>query len=635
MTRLIVVEGNEDVKKINYELINDENYKIISFDFHAHKALKDVGIKHEIIENYFLSEDPTNLDNEAARLTSSWYQQKEIAKLLDYRGLNLGSLVVQQTIGYFFRNLKRIVGLIRLIEKEKPEKIICFSLSNLITDLGEGRKINVVAKKPPSGIESIEDSYIEIPVRLGRKTSFKIKRKNYNRIKRVLDFSTNFIFKTSADLKKIAYEKNVLLLEFNPVMYSEMLKSLSEISKNIILLNQRRPAIWNKESLKIIRNNNCKVLLLEDITTAEISQKIENDIKKLRKNLDILLRMDQVFNNVFTIEGHSYWKSIKNEFVEMVKGRFEESIKKFLLVEKLFELIKIDLVLEWAHVGMEEKIVLFHANKRKIPSIFLQHGMYLENSKFEKYQATLAFLPSNKSKNAIWGKIMKNYIINHGFSEKEIILSGSPRHDAYFKKGENPKYDNDTILIVENGFFHPSFAGSDTRSFDYLEKCIIRIFEIMKKFPNKKTMVKLHPGPLYYDISSLVRYLDPSIPIYKGENIMDLIEASDAIIALNYSTAILDAIILKKPTMLILTEKQNYEEESLVKKESTLCVTKLDDIEQGIRSVLFDELARKKLIEMGNEYLNEYFVNRGTASDFLTNIIKNTNRSLDILEEKF
>ena len=50
--------------------------------------------------------------------------------------------------------------------------------------------------------------------------------------------------------------KSILLLDFNPIIYESLFKELSNIKKNIILLNQRRPAIWNMESLKIIRNGN-------------------------------------------------------------------------------------------------------------------------------------------------------------------------------------------------------------------------------------------------------------------------------------------------------------------------------------------------------------------------------------------
>ena len=56
-----------------------------------------------------------------------------------------------------------------------------------------------------------------------------------------------------------------------------------------------------------------------------------------------------------------------------------------MLLETLFDNINVSCLLEWAHVGMEEKIAVFLANKKKIPSIYLQHGMHALNSNYEKY----------------------------------------------------------------------------------------------------------------------------------------------------------------------------------------------------------------------------------------------------------
>ena len=48
---------------------------------------------------------------------------------------------------------------------------------------------------------------------------------------------------------------SILLLEFNTKLYEDFLKSFKISDKNIIILNQRRPSIWNIETLKIIKNS--------------------------------------------------------------------------------------------------------------------------------------------------------------------------------------------------------------------------------------------------------------------------------------------------------------------------------------------------------------------------------------------
>ena len=76
----------------------------------------------------------------------------------------------------------------------------------------------------------------------------------------------------------------------------------------------------------------------------------------------------------------------------------------------------------------------------------------------------------------------------------------------------------------------------------------------------------------YYDIKPLIRQIDPNIPIYQNQNILDLLLTCDSMISLNYSTVLLDAMILNKPVLLILPEEQNMEEEISVKKGAVLYI---------------------------------------------------------------
>ena len=66
----------------------------------------------------------------------------------------------------------------------------------------------------------------------------------------------------------------------------------------------------------------------------------------------------------------------ENSFIKTCNRRFEESIHRILLLEKLFEHVNITNILEWAETGQEEKEVLTVAKRLKINSIMLQHAMY-------------------------------------------------------------------------------------------------------------------------------------------------------------------------------------------------------------------------------------------------------------------
>ena len=282
--------------------------------------------------------------------------------------------------------------------------------------------------------------------------------------------------------------------------------------------------------------------------------------------------------------------------------------------------MNINVILEWAHVGLEDKLIISMANKRGIPNMFLQHGLYIQNKNFDKYLPILPILPSEGSKHLVWGRIMKNHILDYEVNPNDIIELGSPRHDKFFKEN-NELVKTNTILLAANGLFHNNCSGSDTRALIKIENFAKKIIEIMKKYPEKKLIVKLHPGKVSYDIKPLIKEIDPSIQIFQNENIFELLKNCDAVISLNYSTIVLDAMISQIPILVILPEDQNFEDEIPLKNGDVLYVNDINNLESCINELLFDNSSRENLIKKGNDFVKEYMTNRGNASQKLTEIL--------------
>ena len=80
----------------------------------------------------------------------------------------------------------------------------------------------------------------------------------YNKIKNFLETTIGTILNLwfNIDNKK----KTILLLEFNPSTYKDLLQYLGKSDKNVVLLNRRRSAIWNFESIKILNQTKCKII---------------------------------------------------------------------------------------------------------------------------------------------------------------------------------------------------------------------------------------------------------------------------------------------------------------------------------------------------------------------------------------
>ena len=617
MKELILVEGIIDFKIINRNLFNNDSI-IVSFDYFSHRSLNDNNIKHRLVEEYFSEEDKFEIDQLSLKFGTSWYKDEKIKKYLEFEELNLGSLLELEMPSYFFTVLKRIIGIKNVIEKENPNKIISYSLKKYIERvcINKNIKTEFFEKIIPTGLFFDQ---ITIPLNLGLMTkNIKISRKNYFKIKKIIDDVFNFIWKIKLNKKTLKNKDSILLLEFNTKLYEDFLKSFQISDKNIIILNQRRPSIWNFETLNIIKNSKCKVLSINDFENNHTKKKKISKQNELKNNLELLLDNEDILKTIFTYKEETFWNIIKKDFLKIITERFKESVNKLILINEIFDKINIKLIVDWAHTGVEEKEISQVAIKKNISIFCLQHGIMTLNPKFEKYLSLMPVLPSNNVKMLVWGKIMESYLLDHKINPDKISMVGSPRHDRFFKK--KMLNNNNTILIASNLFFHLNFDGNDTRAYDRFVLYIKEILEYIKKNSNKKPIIKLHQTE-YFEISSIINKIDPTIPIYQHEDVLELLETCDILISLNYSTILLDALILNKPTMVILPEKQNFEEEEIIKRNAVLAVSDISEIEIKLKQILSDNNVRKNLILNGKQFIEEYFSYRGNSSEYLAKLL--------------
>lgn len=618
--RIIILEGNKDVQNLNLSHDVLPEGKIFSFDFKSHKSLEKLKIPHNLVEDFFTDSDEKLIDGKTMDFVLNWYKEIDLKKLLYVKGISMGNLVEIEIPNYFFLALKRTLGIIKVYEKEDPTEIICGSLSNFVRSLINNKKTTIREFKSDSSSSLYFDS-IEIPLSLGTKTkSLKISRKNYLKMKNLVEKITGLIYDIDFD-KNLSDKKSVLLLDFNPVQYPDLLNELNSTGQQVILLNQRRPAVWNRESLKIVKNSKCKIVKLEQFRNRRIESEIDILKKEFWKKFDSVFANESKLMEYFSLNKRSFWNAIKTEFLVLLRKRFEELITRTVLVSVLLNNINVGCILDWAHTGTEEKVVLFFANRKKIPIISLQHAVYPLNEKWDKYHSIYPHLPTDEIREAVWGNIIKDYIKKHGMKEGQIILSGSPRHDPFFNRRKKIKTKG-TVLIAANIFAFFNLAGNDTRAYERLEKFIKKIIEIIKMYKEKKIIVKLHPTHGYHDVKSLILDIDRSIPIYKNQNLLELLDQCDEVISLNYSTILVDAMILNKPTLVVLAERQGFEQEQIVMKNSTMVVVDLKDIDSNLQKFITNDNVRSNLIKKGSEFVNEYFVNQGNASKYLSQVIK-------------
>ena len=621
-----LIDESVNLDAIRKQMEVHKEGKFVSFDFRAHKLLEKEKISHEKIEDYLDGSDYKKIDGMVASLSLNWYKDSSVEKYLEYRDINLGSLLEIEMPSFFFPIIKKFYGILKLFEKNTPSIVVASTTISKIVSIVSPKIELITLEKITDKEPALVFDNIQIKFNVGGiPFRFNIKRQTFFRIKRLVENLTSSLFNLKPNLNGLMNDI-ILLLDFNPLIYRDLLNELSKTDKRIFLLNQRRPAIQNLESLKIIRNANCKILSLDDFLDIDLKRKIEANEKSKLSQLNEIWKNNDVLNKIFLVEGYSIWNVIKDSFIQTCNRRFLECIRQLELAAKMFEKIKFKCMLEWAHTATDEKIMCLEAKKLGIPTIFLQHGMMILNDSFEKFRKFAPFFPSNGAKIAVWGEVMKNFNIVNGIEDDLILDTGSPRHDAYFSRRKTQKKSTGVILLAATSFFEINANGNDTNALIKFEKIIETICRIANKIPNKKLIVKLHPGQLFFDIKPVIHSVDPSIPIYQGKNFLDLLEMSDVVISLSFSTTILDAMIMNIPTITIVAEEQGFENEMPLKDNATLSVKTSEEFEKILHDALFNEEIRDELIRKGNDFVNSYMSHQGIASRTLSEIMSNTKK---------
>lgn len=607
---------------IDFETVQSDKFKdckVISFDYFSHKSLNEKKIHHKKIEEFFEKNDIEKMDDFSLKLATNWFDNENIQKNLIFENLNLGTLIESELTSYFLKVVKRIYGIKKVLEFENPKIIFSYSLSSYLKTLEKNKNLELISLKNNADTELFFDK-INIPINLGfKKMQIKISRRSYFQLKKTLESFLYNLVKITPKKKDLSQKESILLLDFHTKMYKDFFQSFSDSKYNILIFNQKKPAIWDLESLKIIKNSKCKVITRYDFENEQIKKIIKKEQEKMNKNLQMVLNNDKVLRKIFSFDGESFWEIIREEFSKIIIERFLESVERLCLLKNMFQEIKTKHIIDWAHVGTEEKEISHFAKAYGIPVSCLQHGIMTLNPTFEKYHPLMPVLPSNNSRMLVWGKIMESYLLEHNVNKDKIKIVGSPRHDIYFKHDLSVK-NSKNVLITSNLFFHHNFNGIDTSTYERYVIFLEKILKNLKSRNDKNIIIKLHTSE-QFDIKSIIKKIDPNIPIYQHEDLLPLMESCDSMISLNYSTVLLDALILNKPTMVILPERQNFEEEEIIKQKAVLAVSELSDVESKLSDFLDNNDLRSSLIKNGEKFIDGYFSYQGKSSKYLADIL--------------
>lgn len=626
VSKIILIGNVSDLDVISNKLLQDTDTKNFSFSLETHNELQYRKIKHESADN-LLTEDERFRIFDKMHKFRTWYSTIP-SQNYELDGVNILQIFdAQEFQSYIMPNLINLITIVKIIELEKPKKIIVTNSLSKLTKTAikdQNIEINIFQNKI---ITNLFWDKITIKYNIGKiPITFNLSQNNYVKIKNFIESFAGLIYGFWFDLKK-SKKKCIVFLEFNPESFSKTLLAMKNYDGNIILVNRRRTPIWSKKSLGIIRKSKCKILKLDDILTIKEKKEISSLTKTYSQKIEKLWENSKFFNELFQIDGYSFWDSIKDGMIKMYSNKLTAHISLILSIKKFFENTDIRCLVSLNESGETEKSFLAY-NKRKIPSILLEHGFIERTAKTKRFDI-LSDYGSFNDKIAVWGEMKKEWLMNqYDIKTERIIVTGSPRHDDYFfSRLEKINKKEKTLLLAPNPINDLNGLSSTDLKLR-VNKVIAEVISSAKKIGDVRIIVKLHPIQLKHneEMLSFIKNLDNSIPVYLWSSIIDTINKADAVLVISPEihatpTMLLESMILGKPTMNVYISKsipQYYH----VQSEAVFTVTDSCNFEDNLKKILFDEKFQDTLKMNADNFVAKFLSFRGNASEKFASILQ-------------
>ena len=609
MTKIYFLKNFEE--KFKGKIENDA--LVYPLDYKSLNILKNNKIKFNLIDNFLNDNDRKELFQTCRNI---WNEFTNISKKeLEYNNFNVLQAIDRNEIQEYLMELYSISLVIKkIIDKFSPEVI--FAPKSII-EIIKQQEYNIKL------IEFYDDQegelsfdYVNIRKKIGIiKINSKISRSQFKTIKKFLQI-----------FNKIAYWNNdfnnnlkkILLLEFDPELYENLIIQIKKCGYVPVLVNFRKPAISSIASLNSLKRTqsvifNPKMLGINEnelnTTIKKICPKIINFIKQNNDFLEF---------NIYELKLSSI---IKKQIIRILEERLDEYIRQinyFKFLDKRNDVVSsISLNLS----GETEKI--FSKIKKNTPLILLQHG-FSNYHDFNSYSDTLDDYDLLREKIAVWGNSVQDYLIsNSNIQKNNIIISGSPRHDDFEPSKKTNTIKKRIVITPRPLIMH--VEGTKLELHLRYEKVLKDIILYLKKFDGVEIVFKLHPqqNPHNEIIKSIIRDLDPEIPILQDESIKKILENSYLLINispdnLDVSTVVFESMLMNTPIVNIRLQKNSWIYD-FEKTEAVLTFDYDSNYQIKMSELITDEKKYNEQVGKLEKFLEFYLVNRKCASE---NLIK-------------
>ncbi len=610
---VVLYDSQSDIEELK-QIINEHNPQIITFNLESHNKLLKNNIIHKLSEDYLNENDLESIQDHSYQF-SQWYSNSSISKFAEHNQINIGELFYLEFCYFLTPILKTIYEIIKIHTIYKTA--LFYSSNSLIKFI----------KFLSSNVKILNDDLeYQLPTNENniKKFNKNLLMNNHQNflISNIIKISYSFFNIIFQNKKTDPTKKTILLINHTTKNFQRFFEQLPNYPINLIKYDSIVPAFWDLKSFLTIKNSNCYIEHSASLPDNILDK--ENFISD--DKLACLLQKEEFFNNFFSLNGFIFWKIIKNDFIKMYKKSFINANQNIARVKFLLKKYNPSYIVVNSETDPLDLITIKIAQKCGIKIGLLQHALYnddLQNSNYSAFKSDQfhRVLPLYSDDFLIWDKLTQSHALKHNVESKKIVELGCPFFDVFFENNVNvDNSKNEYVLLAITPF-------TDLNNIKQLSikiqtefiNTIIRICQITTKL-DKKLIIKVHHGATFDE--TIVRKINPNIVIKNTGSFYQYAKNCELLICVDMSTAILDAMLLKKPIISILVRDKDSDSK-IFQKNYTL-KTQISDLEETLTRLSQDDKFKQSCIKQGEKFIRDYLLNPGNSTktllDFLSNM---------------
>ncbi len=594
MKLLAIASNNDEARQLlafaKEKMLEKENCLLLVFkkDERKRKVEKDIKVDFATVveqANYLSKADKNFVEKKATHFIRNWYKfDKTFEKAIEFEGISLGFLSEQGIIIFFYDTFEQLKAVENAIKKEKPDIIL--TGRNSIA----GKIVKAVGKKEKIPKVKFVDFEAE---------------KSYRHWTSFTTTKARQITENTKNLLKDVFEK----IGKNKKKHLVFFRGRGHYTKGVkqALSNEKDLDVYSLDEFLLKRFLKPKNLFGFIPLKKKLVVRFKKEVQAYEASKGFAKEMQ--FDGIPFAELF-HWKI--SLFTEKFWPEFAFTIQE---LRSLFESKRPDALVLWSDFVSFERTCALIAREKKIPSFVIQHGVFWDEN--QKDDWIIGFVPLIVDYIAVWGPVFKKILIKKKVSPKRVAVIGIPRMDFLVEKKFNAKAFKKKINVKEEDRLIVMAYGSGRGN---LHKLIKMVSVTLRKFPNTKLVLKMHPVEIKNKYERIIQDIGKNAIVLYNENLYELLDSAEAIITIGSTTG-LEAMVLGKPVIIFPNEGEDF---SIYRNtNAVLRASNQKELENSLKLVFdkgkeFDELEKNM-----QKFVFDYgFKQDGMASQRFVKLVK-------------